>query len=579
MSINSDFLRALEEAFLRKTITAFGKLSPAQFLLFRHGVPNTLVAKPVPLLYGDSERGEELLDGRFIFAGKILDVGPDGEPWTRSAPSRRFAEYLHSFNWLADLAALQSAAGIQKARALIDGWIAVYGKGNTFAWHAPVLIQRVIAWLSHAGLILDGDEGKADSQRCKALLRQGYALNSFAVLRARNGQTRLQAGIALTLCGLCLPKSIHWLDKGIDQLEEENIRQTLEDGGYTSRNPEYMLSVLSWFILVEQTMSVRNLEPPGFIRRVVDRLSSLVRLFNCSDGGLSAFHGGGEGNKRFLNAVLAQTHVTEPPLAYLPQTGFQKVKAGNSTLIMDVGGVRNFDMSESIHMSALAFEFSADASRIFVNCGWSDDLGETWREAARSTAAHSTVVFQETSSGQVLKPGLRRYFLGPRLCQIPSVKVKRKEEDRGIWIEAHHDGYLQAFGLLHKRRVYLSQDGENLRGEDRFLPLQQHQGRKKHPVKVPYTLRFHLHPRVRVSMARDGRSALIVLPNGDGWRFRSDAGPANLKASVYLAAGTPPQRTEQIVFTATADTSVSPEHPCNRVRWALQKLGAIKARP
>ncbi|MFW6413215.1 MAG: heparinase II/III domain-containing protein, partial [Oceanicaulis sp.] len=88
-------------------------------------------------------------------------------------------------------------------------------------------------------------------------------------------------------------------------------------------------------------------------------------------------------------------------------------------------------------------------------------------------------------------------------------------------------------------------------------------------------IRFHLHPDVRASLSRDSMSALLVLANGDGWRFRTDGGPVRLERSVYLAAGAPPKRSTQLVIVGEAAPFGGGERPPNRVRWAFQRLGRV----
>ncbi|MCR9268132.1 MAG: heparinase II/III-family protein, partial [Alphaproteobacteria bacterium] len=82
-------------------------------------------------------------------------------------------------------------------------------------------------------------------------------------------------------------------------------------------------------------------------------------------------------------------------------------------------------------------------------------------------------------------------------------------------------------------------------------------------------------PDVRASLSRDSMSALLVQPDGDGWRFRTDGGPIRLERSVYLAAGAPPQRATQIVIQGDAEPFGAGDRPPNRVRWAFQRLGRI----
>ena len=62
-------------------------------------------------------------------------------------------------------------------------------------------------------------------------------------------------------------------------------------------------------------------------------------------------------------------------------------------------------MSQEAHAGCLSFELSHGLQRIVVNCGLPAANRETWRQVARATAAHSTVVFNDTSSCRFLESG------------------------------------------------------------------------------------------------------------------------------------------------------------------------------
>ena len=53
-------------------------------------------------------------------------------------------------------------------------------------------------------------------------------------------------------------------------------------------------------------------------------------------------------------------------------------------------------------------------------------------------------------------------------------------------------------------------------------------------TKQRFTIRFHFHPDVQVSLTGNGQTALLRLGDGTGWRFRSDTDAITLDDSVYL---------------------------------------------
>ena len=119
-----------------------------------------------------------------------------------------------------------------------------------------------------------------------------------------------------------------------------------------------------------------------------------------------------------------------------------------------------------------------------------------------------------------------------------------------------HDGWKKPFGALHRRRLYLAESGEDIRGED---AVEASSGQ-------PYAVRFHLHPSVAASLQQDGEGVLLRLPGaGGGWRLRAEGAKITLEESVYLG-GVEPRRSEQVVLSGFADGA-------QQVKWAITKVG------
>src|SRR3546814_1059157 len=130
-----------------------------------------------------------------------------------------------------------------------------------------------------------------------------------------------------------------------------------------------------------------------------------------------------------------------------------------------------------------------------------------------------------------------------------AVACRRDEADGSIWLETSHDGYLPVFGLTHHRRLFLSASGDDLRGEDRFTAETSGAAR---PCDV--ALRFHLHPEVQAMAAQDGRSVVLRLPKGSGWRMRSAGATLALEPSVYLGQPRSEEHTSELVLSGRAES-------------------------
>lgn len=221
--------------------------------------------------------------------------------------------------------------------------------------------------------------------------------------------------------------------------------------------------------------------------------------------------------------------------------------------MVDCGGPPSFPHDRVHHAAPLSFEFSYGKERIFVSCG-THPANSEWAEALRATAAHNAVVLDHRNGYEVRGDG---HF--SRKAQ--SCHAVRNGDEKAVLIEGSHDGYLPLNGFTHSRSLYLGGKGYDLRGEDLLSSRMQ-------PLKVlDIAVRFHIHPRVLVSLAQDGASALLRLPGGIGWRFQSDVGVLALEDSVYLGDGCELRKSKQLVIYGQTS-----EKKC-KIKWALQREG------
>jgi uncharacterized heparinase superfamily protein len=85
-------------------------------------------------------------------------------------------------------------------------------------------------------------------------------------------------------------------------------------------------------------------------------------------------------------------------------------------------------------------------------------------------------------------------------------------------------------------------------GVDRLIPSETEAGKRNGGVgRLPFAIRFHVHPDVRLSLAQGGGSVILKLPNGEGWRFRCE-GALSIEESIYLGSGSA-RRAEQLVIS------------------------------
>lgn len=522
------------------------------------GRTDRLIIAPHDLRTADATRAAEIYAGRFVFAGKIVtchgrsifDLEPPSEDWEAA---------LLGFGWLRHLRAADTALTRANARSLVDDWISNQARKRPLERRADVRARRVISLLSQAPLVLGDTDGKFYRKYLRGLAREIKYLR-YSTLD-NDGVPRLQVLIALCYASLCLANQARNIKTASRKLSDELQRQILPDGGHISRNPGALVELLSDLLPLRQTFAARNIAPPPALLNAIDRMMPMLRFFRHGDGSFALFNGMSTAPSDLVATLLAYDDTRGVPMSNMPHSGFQRIDAGTTALIIDTGAPPPPSVSQDAHAGCLSFEFSSGASRIVVNCGMPSTGRDNWRPFARSTAAHSTLTYHEASSCQFVElSAMKRLLRGSPITSGPSnVESRREAISDGDMLTASHDGYLSRFGVIHRRVLMVSDDGTRLEGEDQLAPPP---GGRIKGSDANFALRFHLHPSVKASRLSDARGVMLVLPNRDVWTFEAVDDKVELEDSVFLAGNDGPRRTSQIVIRQDARTA-------STIRWSF----------
>jgi len=527
-------------------------------LLLRGRMPARIAFHPTDFSPRRLEQADALLRGRFRFAGETVDLR-EGTIFDAAPPSLAWAEALHGFDWLPPLASAGGEPARVLATNLIGQWLRQYARYSEPAWRADVLARRLVNLFAHTRFVFPKADVMWRSKLLVSLREQSRMLARISP-EAPDGLPRLEAASAHALSGICLDDGAQRLASGLARLQQECERQILPDGGHRSRSPRALLEAYRQLVMLNESLVATGRSLPPELQEVQERMGAMLRFFRLGDGTLALFNGGGEGDPRLLAHLLTRDQVRAQPSGSPPDSGYQRLVAARSIVVMDCGTFPPGPFARSAHAGSLAFEFSTAHQRIVVNCGAAPE-DPRWSAALRQTAAHSTVTLGDQSVGGVLD-GWLAGLLGPRLTGEPTaVATHRQETSDGWTVEASHDGYLAAFGIVHERRLTLSLNGRLLSGSDRLLS----RGGRRSRQAAPFAARFHMHPDVRVSGSY-GRDILLKLPSGDGWRFQAMGGEISVAQSVYLGGDTL-RRCDQLVVSGSLGTEPV------ELAWSFERIG------
>lgn len=523
--------------------------------------PKRLVVAPTDLHSADPFIADEIAEGRFPLAGRLLE-SKGYSPFALELPSREFAARLHSFSWLRHVRATRSDDRYSVARRLTDEWIATHGRRITgIAWDPDVTAQRIIAWLSHSTVILKN----ADVRFYKRVLKSLRMQIRFLELTARHvpdGEIRLRIRTALAVATVSLASSSGRMRRAARQLDRELDRQILGDGGHISRNPRVGLELLFDLLPLRQTYVNLGFDPPARLMPAIDRMYPALRFFRHQGGELALFNGATTTLSNELMAVLRYDETAGKPFKALPHLNYHRLAVRDTVLIIDTGAPINTAMSRTAHAGCLSFEMSSGKNRFVINSGAPRFAGENYRQLARATAAHSTVTVNDTSSCRISKSSIT----GPIFADgITGVEVERAElEDGSEGLIARHDGYLEPFGLIHERTVQINSGGNQIRGNDRLV----RQDGSDPPVNLETraVIRFHIHPQIDIKEI-DEHEVRLVAPDGEAWALSTSDTAIQVEDDVFFAdpSGIRASRQVELHF---------PHGDSLEVQWILSRIAA-----
>ena len=488
---------------------------------------------------GDAALGDRLFQGRYRFAGREA-VSPGGPVWAPPGIDPAWTAGMHGFGWLRHFKASGGETARRHARAVVADWIRNCGRWRPGAWDAAVLGRRIAAWSACAGFLLRDSDPRWRAAFLASLDVQARHLRR-AALAETSGADRFAALRGLLHAGLCLDRGERGVARAARLLARECAEQVRPDGGHRDRSPARHCAALADLVDCRDLLLAAGRTPPEPIPDTIDRMARALAALRHGDGGLAAFNDSAEDTDPPAADVLKAAGGGARAPAGAERMGFQRLAAGRTAVIVDAAPAAG---RPSDHAGAAAFEMSAGAARLVVNCGPHSARSAEWADALRSTAAHSTLVVADEDADPAAP-----------------ARGDRRADGGAIWLEVEREGYARRFGLVHRRRFYLAADGADLRGED---TLRAAPGAAPAEPR-PYAVRFHLHPDVAAAQAPDGRSALLRLADGAQWRLSAPSGLA-IVGSVYFADGFARRDGEQAVVAGVCGAEGA------TVKWALRRV-------
>ncbi len=519
-----------------------------------------LLIVPQDLRTADPSFWQELRLDQFGLAGTVAPLR-GVSPFALRPPNLAWARALHGFGWLRHLEAADDQEAKLSARRLAVEWTIRQGLAPGPAWEPGVAGRRIISWLSHANLLLDGADAETYDVLTSNLAAQIVRL-AASWRDGPDGYPRLLALTALMLADLCISGHDRRLTEVERMFVAEIERQILEDGGHVSRNPVMLVELLLDLLPARQCFAARGLTPPEALLSAMRDMVALARFMRLGDGRLARFNGVSVAAPASLATVLAYDDQPRNLLGSATPSGYVRLPRGSTVVIADAGSAPPLEFAGEAHAGCLSFEMSAGSRPVLVNGGAPGPADHEWRAVSRSTSAHNTLCLAEMSSARLIRhAGLESLIGGAPVSGPPHVHSDLQEINGELIWTARHDGYYDRTGLVHHRRLAVSASGARVAGIDRLMGST---GAMRLRNDLPFAIHFHLHPDISCRLAGVPGEVEIATPEAETWRFSAEGAELCMEDSTFFADSSGPRRTLQIVLRGTT-------HGESLVQWQIEK--------
>lgn len=475
--------------------------------------------------------------------------------WKEKNTSKLKYESLHNFLWLTKVDRKDGGAIPQ---SIINSWISKYYNYNSRSWNMNIMSKRIIAWSSNLDITLSKSNDIYRKNFFLSIVKQ----SNFLLKNIKNlpiDSSRIISLSAIILSGLIFKENSFNLKFGIRELEKITTIYFDKSGFPKSRNPEEAFISIKYLILIREWLKEAQEPIPEFLNNIILKCGKCYNFFTNSNKYLPLFNGASETSHGkydiFLKTFKYNFKNDETEIGEI-----YKIKNKKIELFFDVGNAPSSKFSNNYQAGCLAFELISKGEKIICNTGYGKYLDSKFSLLSRSTAAHSTLYLNNTSSSLFQKNEVIKKIYGNSLIQQHKIIEKKLSEDeKHYYLFASHNGYEKKYGYLHKRTIKFSKKENIIYGTDEL------QKTRNSPHQIHFFIRFHIYPGIKIVKTQGGNSALISLSNKEGWLFKSIGSNLKIEKDIFLGR-------KQIINNECICINGNVEKPDILINWQIEKV-------
>ncbi len=486
---------------------------------------------------------------------KITNTKPE-LLWKTNIKEKQEFENLHSFLWLNKLDRKNSKIITKK---IITSWINNFFNYDPDVWEMETTAKRIIAWASNADITIENSDKTYKEKIFLSLIKQSNFLSKNLKNLIYN-PSKIICSSAIILFSMMFKEYDQNYKIRIKELEKI-IKNYFDISGFPkSRNPEELFICIKYLILIREWHKEAQRPIPDFLNDIISKCGECYSLLSCSNKQFPLFNGTTEINYKdydlFLKNLKYKFISKSNEIADLI-----KIKKKKFEFFIDCGDPPSNIFAKHYQAGCLSFELISNKHKVICNSGYGKYLSPKFLSLSRSSAAHSTLYINDTSSCIFQKNPIINRVYGSSLIHKHRVIKKSYSEDENFYsITAGHDGYEKKFGYIHTRSIRISKKEDKIFGYDELKKT------KNYSNLLNYFIRFHVYPNTKIVKTTAGNSILISLSNGEGWSLISEGNNFSIEKNIFFGNKSRILNNESISMSGKIIGEVV------SIKWVIEKI-------
>jgi uncharacterized heparinase superfamily protein len=486
---------------------------------------------------------------------KITETKPE-LLWKVDKKDKLKFENLHNFLWLSRLDRKNSKT---ITKNIIKNWINIFFNYYPDIWDMEITAKRIIAWSSNTDITLEDSDKEYKKKFFITLIKQSNFL-SKNLGNLFDEPSKIVCCAAIILSGMIFEENNSNYKIGIKELEKI-IKNYFDESGFPkSRNPEDVLVCLKYLILIREWLKEGQKSIPDFLNDIIRKCGNCYTMLSYTNKQFPLFNGATEINYKDYDTFL-KNHKYKFTDKNHPIADLIKIKKKKFEFIIDCGNPPPSIYAKYYQAGCLAFELVSNKQKIICNSGYGKYLSPKLAKLSRSTAAHSTLYINDTSSCTFHKNDLINKIYGNSLISKHKVIDKNYTENKNFYfISASHNGYEKKFGYIHKRSIKISKSRDEIFCHDELKKTKNYSG------LLNYFIRFHIYPDTKIIKTMAKNSVLISLSNREGWSLLSETNNFNIEKNIFLGNKNKIINNECVFISGNIDKEIV------SVKWKIERV-------